>query len=81
MYSVKFFDITVQMYIWGKEYQQIFLSDQKTKLFLHLLHLQEHDHCYDDGIAAGCDWLDEYVWAYDWSIDENKEVSRLWLAE
>ncbi len=35
----------------------------------------EHDHCYDDGIAAGCDWLDEYVWSYDWLVDENKEVT------
>eukprot|EP00088_Acartia_fossae_P003897 TRINITY_DN11674_c0_g1_i1.p1 TRINITY_DN11674_c0_g1~~TRINITY_DN11674_c0_g1_i1.p1 ORF type:complete len:150 (-),score=8.71 TRINITY_DN11674_c0_g1_i1:29-478(-) len=36
---------------------------------------KEHDFCYDDAVANGCDWLDEYVWNYDWDLsDDGKEV-------
>merc|ERR1711973_369959 len=34
-----------------------------------------HDHCYDDAVANGCDWLDEYIWDYDWDLSsDGKEV-------
>ncbi|XP_023342172.1 phospholipase A2 isoform X2 [Eurytemora carolleeae] len=34
-----------------------------------------HDHCYDDAVEYGCDWLDEYVWSYDWDFDENNVIT------
>ena len=36
-----------------------------------------HDHCYDDAIESGCNWLDEYVWQYKWHMDENSQVSSI----
>lgn len=39
---------------------------------LKITSAQDHDHCYDDAVAAGCDWLDEYVWGYKWSWQDNE---------
>jgi len=33
-----------------------------------------HDHCYDAAVETGCDWLDEYVWAYDWKWDGSEII-------
>ena len=35
---------------------------------------KEHDLCYDEAVASGCDVFDEYFWNYSWSLTEDKEV-------
>merc|ERR1712212_520072 len=33
-----------------------------------------HDFCYDSAVTSGCDSYDEYLWPYEWIIDENDEI-------
>merc|ERR1711872_303199 len=33
-----------------------------------------HDFCYDSAVTSGCESYDEYLWPYEWIIDENDEI-------